>query len=69
LRLFVAHAGCLKHAAVQLGALDPRASIALKMDHAQTVLVEQDPCGDWVQVAGQWKKRLSKAQPKPPTSG
>jgi 2,3-bisphosphoglycerate-dependent phosphoglycerate mutase len=66
LRLFVAHAGCLKHAAVQLGALDLRASTALKMDHAQSILVEQVPGGDWVQVAGQWKKRLPKAQPKPP---
>jgi 2,3-bisphosphoglycerate-dependent phosphoglycerate mutase len=63
LRLFVAHSGCLRHATVQLGALDVRVVPQLSMDFAQTVLIEKMPNGDWVQVAGQWKKHL------PDTSG
>jgi 2,3-bisphosphoglycerate-dependent phosphoglycerate mutase len=58
LRLFVAHGGCLRHAAVQLGALDVRAVAGLSMDYAQVVLIEKDERGDWVQIAGQWHKRL-----------
>jgi len=60
LRLFVAHGGCLRHAAVQLGALDLRHVTALTMEHAQAVLIESDGHGGWLQVAGEWKKRLSK---------
>ena len=62
LRLFVAHGGCLRHAAVQLGALDLRSVAGLSMDHAQTILVEQFGNGDWVQVAGRWTKRLPSTQ-------
>ena len=65
LRLFVAHSGCLRHAAVQLGALDVRVVPRLSMDFAQAVLVEKMPNGDWVQVTGQWKKYL----PQMDTSG
>ena len=50
--------GCLRHATVQLGALDVRVVPGLSMDFAQAVLVEKAPNGDWVQVAGQWKKHL-----------
>jgi 2,3-bisphosphoglycerate-dependent phosphoglycerate mutase len=64
LRLFVAHGGCLRHAAVQLGALDVRTVPGLTMEHAQCVLVEKDLRGDWVHAAGQWKKRMSKAGSK-----
>jgi 2,3-bisphosphoglycerate-dependent phosphoglycerate mutase len=60
IRLFVAHGGCLRHAAVQLGALDVRAVSELTMEHAQCVLVEKNPRGDWVHAAGEWKKRISK---------
>lgn len=63
LRLFVAHGGCLRHAAVQLGALDLRAVSGVTMDHAQAVLIERDAHGFWQQAAGEWKKRLPARQP------
>ena len=58
LRLFVAHSGCLRHAAVQLGALDVRTVAGLSMDFTQAVLIEKLPNGDWVHIAGQFKKRI-----------
>jgi 2,3-bisphosphoglycerate-dependent phosphoglycerate mutase len=64
IRLFVAHGGCLRHAAVQLGALDVRTVPGLTMEHAQCVLVEKNIRGDWVHAAGQWKKRISKVGSK-----
>jgi broad specificity phosphatase PhoE len=59
MRLFVAHSGCLRHAAVQLGALDVRLVSGLSMDFAQTALLEKLPNGDWVHIAGQFRKQLS----------
>ena len=59
LRLFVAHGGCLRHAAVQLGTIEVHNVTALTMEHAKPVLIESDGCGGWLQVAGEWKKRLS----------
>jgi 2,3-bisphosphoglycerate-dependent phosphoglycerate mutase len=58
MRVFVAHSGCLRHAAVQLGAIDVRAVPGLSMDFAQTVLIEKLPNGDWVHIAGQFKKQI-----------
>jgi len=58
MRIFVAHSGCLRHAAVQLGALDVRVVPGLSMDFAQSVFLEKFPNGDWVHIAGQFKKRL-----------
>ena len=58
MRLFVAHSGCLRHAAVQLGALDVRVVPGLSMDFAQSVFLEKLPNGDWVHIAGQFKKQL-----------
>jgi len=58
MRLFVAHSGCLRHAAVQLGAIDVRVVPGLSMDFAQAVFVEKLPNGDWIHIAGQFKKRL-----------
>jgi 2,3-bisphosphoglycerate-dependent phosphoglycerate mutase len=58
MRIFVAHSGCLRHAVVQLGALDVRVVSGLSMDFAQTVFVEKLSNGDWVHIAGQFKKRL-----------
>jgi 2,3-bisphosphoglycerate-dependent phosphoglycerate mutase len=58
MRLFVAHSGCLRHAAVQLGAVDVRVVSGLSMDFTQAVFVEKVPNGDWVHIAGQFKKRL-----------
>ena len=58
MRLFVAHSGCLRHAAVQLGAIDVRVVAGLSMDFAQSVYVEKLPTGDWVHIAGQFKKRI-----------
>ena len=62
LRLFVAHAGCLRHAAVQLGCLDVRVVAGLTMDHGQVILIELDRRGEWVQLAGQWRKRVPEAE-------
>lgn len=61
MRLFVAHSGCLRHAVVQLGALDVRVVPGLSMDFTQAVFVEKLPNGDWVHIAGQFKKRLAGA--------
>jgi 2,3-bisphosphoglycerate-dependent phosphoglycerate mutase len=58
LRLFVAHSGCLRHAAVALGAIDVRVVPSLSMDFAQAVYVERLPNGDWVHVAGRFRKEL-----------
>ena len=58
MRLFVAHSGCLRHAAVQLGALDVRVVPGLSMDFAQSVFVEKLRNGDWIHIAGQFKKQL-----------
>jgi 2,3-bisphosphoglycerate-dependent phosphoglycerate mutase len=60
-RLFVAHSGCLRHAAVALGAVDVRVVPGLSMDFAQTVMIEKLPNGDWVHVGGQFRKHLSGA--------
>jgi len=58
MRLFVAHSGCLRHAAVTLGALDVRKVPGLSMGFAQTVLIEKMPNGEWVHLAGQFEKHL-----------
>ena len=58
MRLFVAHSGCLRHAAVALGALDVRKVPGLSMGFAQTVLIEQLPNGEWIHLAGQFEKHL-----------
>jgi 2,3-bisphosphoglycerate-dependent phosphoglycerate mutase len=58
-RLFVAHSGCLRHAAVALGAIDVRTVPELSMDFAQTVMIEKLPNGEWVHIGGQFRKYLS----------
>ncbi len=58
-RIFVAHSGCLRHAAVALGALDVRTVPLLSMDFAQTVMIEKLPNGDWIHISGQFRKHLS----------
>lgn len=57
-RLFVAHSGCLRHAAVVLGALDVRKVSGLSMDFLQVVLIEQHANGEWVHLAGEFEKHL-----------
>ena len=59
MRLFVAHSGCLRHAAVVLGAIDVRVVPGLSMDFAQSILIEKLSGGDWVHIAGQFRKQLS----------
>lgn len=58
LRLFVAHSGCLRHAAVDLGVVDVRAVSGLSMDFCQMIAVERRRDQGWRQLAGQWKKHL-----------
>lgn len=59
LRLFVAHGGCLRHAALRLGVLDRALVGRLTMDYGQAVLIERCEDGRWIHSGGQWKKRLS----------
>lgn len=61
LKLFVAHGGCLRHAAVELGALALEAAPRLSMDYCEPVVLERRADGSWPHVAGQWKKRLRNA--------
>lgn len=58
LRLFVAHSGCLRHAAVHLGAVDVDDVSGLSMDFCQTILIEKT-IGGWKQTAGRWKRHVS----------
>jgi 2,3-bisphosphoglycerate-dependent phosphoglycerate mutase len=55
-RLFVAHSGCLRHAAVVLGAIDVRQVAGLSMDFLGCVLLEKTASGDWVHLAGSFEK-------------
>ena len=56
-RLFVAHSGCLRHAAVVLGAIDVRHVAELSLDFLGCVLLEKTPSGDWVHLAGEFAKQ------------
>jgi len=58
-RLFVAHSGCLRHAAVVLGAIDVREVAGLSMDFLGCVLLEKTASGDWVHLAGSFVKEGS----------
>lgn len=55
-RLFVAHSGCLRHAAVVLGAIDVRHVAGLSMDYLGCVLLEKTPGGEWIHLAGEFAK-------------
>ena len=57
-RIFVAHSGCLRHAAVHLGVIELAEVSGLSMDFCQSILVEQTEEG-WHQIAGEWKQHLS----------
>ena len=54
----VAHSGCLRHAAVALGAIDVRHVPGLSMDFLGCVLLEKKPNGDWVHLAGEFAKHV-----------
>lgn len=58
LKVFVAHGGCIRHAAVLRGILPVEEAIKLTMDYCGSVLVESIAPGRWRHVAGEWKKRL-----------
>lgn len=57
-RLFVAHSGCLRHAAVVLGAIDVRQVSGLSMDFVQAVMVERGAEGSWRIVGGEFRKHI-----------
>lgn len=59
LKLFVAHGGCLRHAAVARGILPVDEAIKLTMDYCGSVLIESIGPERWRHVGGEWKKRLS----------
>lgn len=58
LRLFVAHSGCLRHAAVALGALGEDEVPGKSMEFVQMVCLERLADGRWVRVAGDWKTHV-----------
>lgn len=60
LKVFVAHGGCLRHAAVMRGILPVDQAIMLTMDYCQSVLIESIGPERWRHVGGEWKKRLSR---------
>ncbi len=57
LKLFVGHGAAFRHAAYHLGVLDFEDLARLSMHHAQAVLLEYEPTGDWRHVGGHWKVR------------
>ena len=61
LRVFVAHGGCLRHAAVCLGTLDLEDVAGRTMDFVQAVLLERVGTR-WRTLAGEWKKKLPAAE-------
>jgi 2,3-bisphosphoglycerate-dependent phosphoglycerate mutase len=61
LRLFVAHSGCLRHAAVHLGVVEISEVSGLSMDFCQTILIEKSESNGWERKAGDWKKHLPEA--------
>jgi len=61
-RLFVAHSGCLRHAAVALGALDPEIVAARSMEFVQAVLIEREPGDRWHIVGGEFPDFLPRSQ-------
>jgi 2,3-bisphosphoglycerate-dependent phosphoglycerate mutase len=61
LKVFVAHGGALRHAAVVLGLLQRDRVPALSMHHCRPLLFELDADGEFRHLAGQWKQRAKKA--------
>ena len=68
LTLFVAHGGAFRHAASELGLLEPADVERLTMQHAAPIFFEFHPHGDgdvrgerWVRVAGDWSERSTAA--------
>jgi 2,3-bisphosphoglycerate-dependent phosphoglycerate mutase len=53
-RVFVAHSGCLRHAAVVLGALDLEVVAARSMEFVQAVLIEREAGDRWRLVGGEF---------------
>lgn len=61
-RIFVAHSGCLRHAAVALGALDAEIVAARSMEFVQAVLIECEPGDRWRIVGGEFPDFLPRSQ-------
>jgi 2,3-bisphosphoglycerate-dependent phosphoglycerate mutase len=61
LKILVAHGGCIRHACVHLGVLDVDVVSTLTMGYAESVVIEPRSDDEWVQVAGEWRKRLPSA--------
>jgi 2,3-bisphosphoglycerate-dependent phosphoglycerate mutase len=57
LKLFVAHGGSLRHAAVKLGLLRLEAAPGLSMYHCAPIYFERGSDGRWAHVLGEWKQR------------
>ncbi len=64
LRIFVAHSGCLRHAAVSLGTLEPGAVAGLTLEHARAVTLERLGPGRWRPISGTWTKRPPETEPR-----
>ena len=57
LKLFVGHGAAFRHAAYHLGVLQLEQVAGLSMYHAQPVLLEYQPGGQWQHIDGDWKQR------------
>ncbi len=63
MRIFVAHGGCLRHAAVVKGALPIERVTQVTMDYGQVVAMERLPDGTWRRAIGEWKERIPSTNP------
>lgn len=59
--IFVGHGASIRHAAYHLGVLTFEQIAQLSMYHAEPVLLEYLPSGQWRHVAGEWKVRTEEA--------
>lgn len=57
IKLFVGHGAAFRHAAAELGALEPTDVPQLSMHHCRPVVFEAAPGCAWRRVAGEWKPR------------
>lgn len=57
IKIFVGHGASIRHAAYHLGILSFEQIAQLSMFHADPLLLEYLPSGDWHHLAGEWKVR------------
>ncbi|MBD3335943.1 MAG: hypothetical protein GF355_10545 [Candidatus Eisenbacteria bacterium] len=63
-KLFVGHGGAFRHAALHLGLLSHDDVGRLSMYHCRPIVIERDSNGAWRHIAGEWKIRPGRAEPR-----